>query len=579
MTSPGTVPPIQRSLLAAVVALSVGLAACAPDALAPTEQARTPVLLQPSLIPSAADADALPIQRIRTVTVRDPDGAVLGESSEDVDPNADEWVLDLSVATPGPVVAVIYLYLIHVTQDGTELVQFSGRTDPLSLVPGEPITPDVPLIRGPLSNFGVTSVQITSVPALLLIGESAGIAATATTDGPAAEVFWTSTDPAVLEVDGSSVEALTAGQVRLIASAGAFADTAVVDVRPTDTIPPMVVATIPSDGAVGASAGAPISVTFDEAIDPQSVDAASFTLRDSLGVQVPATVTVAGSVATLTPGSVLDTMALYTADLAAGVRDETGNARTTAFRWSFETGAGATLLTSFDTGRGQLVAIARDPGSGNLYVHDDFSAVINVFTAAGVQTTDSITRPGPSSNDIDIDVLTIAATLGTTALPAGTVLVFNGETPPGTIYGIDPDTGVVLDSLTVQSVNQPVGGAHHPQRGTFYSVRWDVDLIDEIDMTSGAVLNTFPVAAPNAPASWDVFYGDIDVNAITGNLYIVSDAQASIRILSPTGEWIEDIDLLPTGVTGMSGVALDPSTSSAWVSSRNGFVYQVGGVN
>lgn len=561
------------------VCFATGLTGCAPDNIGPIERVATPVLLQPSLIPSAADADALPVQRIRTVTLRDSDGAVLGESRDDVDPNADEWVLDLVVGTPGPVVAVIYLYLIHVAQDGTELVQFSGRTDPLSLVPGEPITPEVPLVRGPLSNFGVTSVQITTAPTILLIGESAGIAASATTDGPVAEVFWTSTDPAVLEVDGTSVEAVTSGQVQLIASAGAFADTAVVDVRPADTIPPVVVATVPADGAVGVPTAAPITIEFDGAIDPLSVNAASFTLVDSLGVQLPATVTVQGNTATLTPDAALDTMAVYTVDLDADVRDEAGNVAATALQWTFETGVGATLVSSFDSGRGQLVAIARDPQSGNLYVHDDFSAVINVFTAAGVQTTDSITRPGTSSNDIDIDVLNVPATLGTTALPAGTVLVFNGETTPGTIYGIDPATGIVVDSLTVQSPSQPVGGAHHPQRGTFYAVHWSVDQIEEIDMTTGAVLNTFPVAAPGAPTPWDVFYGDIDVNAVTGNLYVVSDAQASIRVFSPTGEWLRDIDLSGTGVTGMSGVALDPSTSSAWVSSRNGFVYQVGGVN
>ena len=78
-----------RSALVVLVAM-LGLAACVDSAAGPLPSLeRVPVLVQPALIPSPADADALPINRIRTTTRRDPDGAVLGESSTDVDPNAD----------------------------------------------------------------------------------------------------------------------------------------------------------------------------------------------------------------------------------------------------------------------------------------------------------------------------------------------------------------------------------------------------------------------------------------------------------------------------------------------------------
>lgn len=557
----------------------VGLVGCADGSRDPLRPASyVPVLLQPALIPTPADGDALPIHRIRTVAVRTSDEAILGERSTDVDPNADEWVLEVSVETPGVVTAVLYLYLIHVTEGGAELVQFSGRTEPLTLDPdAESVTPDVTLVRGPLSNLGVTSVTVTSTPSILLVGESGALEATAEYTGDEPTVFWTSSDDAVLSVSGTAASALSVGSISIIASAGAFADTVEVTVLPADTIAPLLASTIPADGALGVPVGTVVSALFDEPIAPLSISAATLTLTDASGAMVPGVVVGVESAATFTPAAPLDTMATYTAELSAGATDLTGNPSLTTLTWTFTTGRGTQLLSSFAPDLGTLVSIARDPGSGNLYVHDDFSDSIYVYDPSGQRAGNSVTRPGWSSNDIDLDVLTVGATIGGTQVPSGTLLVNNGEAAPMTLFAVDPVEDVVLDSVVIQVAGNPVGGAYHPIRGTFFSVSWNNDLIYEVDSSTGEVVAEFPVTPPGSPV-WDVYYGDVDVHPVTGDLYVVSNYESSIRVLSPTGVWIRDVDLTPSGATLPSGIALDPDGPVAWLSSTNGTVYQVDGI-
>ncbi len=109
-----------------------------------------------------------------------------------------------------------------------------------------------------------------------------------------------------------------------------------------DTTPPTVSSTNPSAGATGVSPGTTVAATFSEAIDPSTVNANTFQLRDSANALVAATVGYDGvsRVATLTPGAVLAYGATYTATVkggANGVKDPAGNALAADFTWSFTT--------------------------------------------------------------------------------------------------------------------------------------------------------------------------------------------------------------------------------------------------
>lgn len=535
--------------------------------------------IQPALIPSAADGSALPINRIRTSTIREGDGALLGETVQDVSPSAEEWEVVIPPLGVGEVTVVVLLYLINVDGNGDEAVQFSGRSDPIAVVPGVEASPEVPFVRGPLSNLGVTSVTIESAPTPIVEGQRVPVGAVATfTGAEAPTIFWSSLDGQLLEVIGDTVVALAVGTGRVTASAGAYADTVEIVVLSSDQLPPTVVSTNPASGALGVGTSSAISVTFDEDVLPASADTTTVLLTDSVGAPVAGVVTTSGPTVTFQPTTALDTMATYTATVTTGVTDLVGNALAADVAWSFTTAGSAVLIETFSPGLGTLVAVAFDPVSRTLLLHDDFSSPIREYSLQGtVLDTLTLIRPGPSSNDIDLTLMPVAGTIGSTQVAANTLLVHNGEVAPGTLYAVDRQGGTVLDSIAPQTTGNPIGGAFHGSRGTFFSAAWNTDVISELDPTTGAVLNAFPVTPIGSPA-WGIFYGDMEISPASGNLLIVSSEQNSIRILTPDGSWVRDVDLTGLGISGMSGIAWDAQTATAWIVSTNGLVYHVGSI-
>lgn len=192
------------------------------------------IAINPALIPSAADDGALPINRIRATAVRVSDDVVVGESVVDVAPTDASWTvsLDVRLAT-SPTEVRVYVLLLHV-EGSSESVQFSGLVQSLSVEAGQAVqVADLPIVRGPVANHFTTGVSITSAPTTLTVDSSATLTATATTSSSTAPtIFWTVLDSAVLSGSGGTVTGIGAGSGRVVASAGAFADTAAIVVEP-----------------------------------------------------------------------------------------------------------------------------------------------------------------------------------------------------------------------------------------------------------------------------------------------------------------------------------------------------------
>ena len=111
-----------------------------------------------------------------------------------------------------------------------------------------------------------------------------------------------------------------------------------------DTRPPQVSATSPASGANGVSATGSITATFDEPMNPATVNAGSFVLKDDAGNPVAASVSFdpATRKATLTPQQPLGYGKTYTATVksgTAGVADLAGNRLAADHNWSFSTPA------------------------------------------------------------------------------------------------------------------------------------------------------------------------------------------------------------------------------------------------
>lgn len=104
-----------------------------------------------------------------------------------------------------------------------------------------------------------------------------------------------------------------------------------------DTTPPTVSSTSPVNGSTGESISTSVTATFSEAMDPATINKASFTLKDSSNSPVTGTVSYSGLTATFTPVSDLSYALSYTATIMTSATDLAGNAMLNNYSWTFTT--------------------------------------------------------------------------------------------------------------------------------------------------------------------------------------------------------------------------------------------------
>jgi uncharacterized protein (TIGR03437 family) len=105
-----------------------------------------------------------------------------------------------------------------------------------------------------------------------------------------------------------------------------------------DITPPTVISTVPISGALAVSVNNTLSVTFSKPLNPLTVNAANFLLKQGATV-VPGTLAYAGVTATFTPLAALAPSLPFTATITTGVQDLAGNALAAPFIWTFTTAA------------------------------------------------------------------------------------------------------------------------------------------------------------------------------------------------------------------------------------------------
>lgn len=103
-----------------------------------------------------------------------------------------------------------------------------------------------------------------------------------------------------------------------------------------DTTPPSVSAVLPSEGSSNAALDANLTATFSEAMDVQTINADSFTLKRG-ELAVPGVVSYTGVTATFNPVLLLEPGAEYSATISTISEDLAGNALASDYEWSFRT--------------------------------------------------------------------------------------------------------------------------------------------------------------------------------------------------------------------------------------------------
>jgi hypothetical protein len=104
-----------------------------------------------------------------------------------------------------------------------------------------------------------------------------------------------------------------------------------------DITKPTVVSSLPVNNATGVTFNTKPVATFSEALDPLTVTALTFTLKQGT-TAVSGAVTYTGSVATFTPAANFAASTVYTATVTTGAKDLAGNALASNYEWSFTTG-------------------------------------------------------------------------------------------------------------------------------------------------------------------------------------------------------------------------------------------------
>ena len=228
----------------------------------------------------------------------------------------------------------------------------------------------------------------------------------------------------------------------------------------------------------------------------------------------------------------------------------------------------------------QAIALAVDEYRQHIYVYSGFATTINVVDRTG-QAISTLTWQGEGANDADMVVAPVALSLANTAVPQGSLLIINGESAETEIYALDPKTNRLIAQLNTDfGSSHVVGGAYNSITKTFFLLQDNVpgqgagNQVAQIDPNTGLVLSSFLL---NASATvFNVSFGDLDVNALTGNLYLVSSIDNAIAEFTPEGKLVRRV-ALPTGVTSVSGLALNADGDRLWLVSNTASspVYEV----
>lgn len=157
---------------------------------------------------------------------------------------------------------------------------------------------------------------------------------------------------------------------------------------PNSTTPPSIASTVPLDASTFVSLGTVVKATFNDSMDPTTIDSSTFLLRDQSNNSVPATVTYdsSSSIVSLKPTVQLQTLTTYTATIKGTVTDIYGNALGSDYSWSFTTG---TAPSNSGPGGPILVISSTSNPFSSYYGEILLAEGVNYYTVQDISTVTS----------------------------------------------------------------------------------------------------------------------------------------------------------------------------------------------
>ena len=244
----------------------------------------------------------------------------------------------------------------------------------------------------------------------------------------------------------------------------------------TEGVCPVVSSTIPLNGALGVPLRQVISATFNEEMNPTTINAATFIVTEANGTAVAGAVTYSGTTATFTPSSFLKPNTTYVGRIKTGVKDVMGNALQTDYVWTFSTGMliVPTVITTDPTNNATSVPLNKtitatfsmpmDPLTLNNFtfiVNQGTNPVAGTITYAGSVVSFTPTAPLTPNTIYTVTITTGAKNLDGTPLASNYVWKFTTVAAP-TVTATDPlnnATGINLNktvTATFSTVMDPL---------------------------------------------------------------------------------------------------------------------------
>jgi hypothetical protein len=222
-----------------------------------------------------------------------------------------------------------------------------------------------------------------------------------------------------------------------------------------DVTPPTVISTIPTNAATNVPTNQTVTATFSKAMNPATLNAASYKLQGPSGAAVAGEVTYAaiGDTVTLAPATTLAPNTLFTATLTTMVTDLAGNALASNYVWSFTTGAAP------NTTPPEIVTTSPANAATNVPINQAVSATFSEAMDPLTITTSTFGLTGPGGaaviGTVTYDAVNFIATFTPAASLAGNsayIATITGATdlagnPLGTAGAPNPwgfTTGVVV---------------------------------------------------------------------------------------------------------------------------------------
>ena len=233
---------------------------------------------------------------------------------------------------------------------------------------------------------------------------------------------------------------------------------------------PIVASTNPVDGASGVPLNQIVTATFNEEMNPLTINQSTFTIT-AAGAPVAGTVTYSGKTATFTPASRLAVNTLYTGTITTSVKDVDGNALQTDYVWTFTTGLNPLVVSTdpanlaVDVALNKIITatfnMSMNPLTLNattFTVKQGTTTVLGTITYAGTMVTFTPAAPLAENTVYTATITKGATNIIGTELASDYVWTFKtGITP--VVVSTDPlnnATGVALNKVISATFNMPM---------------------------------------------------------------------------------------------------------------------------